>query len=237
MNSPAAAASPDVISKGEFARRRGVSPGRVSQWISEGKIGGAAIVGEGRAAQIRETVAVEQLRRKLDPMQMTANGLTTNLAPPPPASPQPSPSAPPLSADLLPFAPPPAAPTEPLPRGDNIEDKIKRERLEQLERTNREGQRQEALAAGRLTDAALAKQIAGRETARLVSLFEGSLSNFATAIAAEFKLTQRDVLHLLRGEFRKFRAETAADARARMEAMPALVDVNLSAAEEETEDA
>jgi hypothetical protein len=61
---------PDVISKAEFARRRSVTPGRVSRWIGEGKIFGAALVGEGRSAQIRESVAVAQLRNKLDPMQM-----------------------------------------------------------------------------------------------------------------------------------------------------------------------
>jgi DNA-binding transcriptional regulator YdaS (Cro superfamily) len=233
VNSPAAAADPDVISKGEFAKRRGVSPGRVSQWISERKVFGAALVGEGRAAQIRESVAVAQLRQKLDPMQMTANGLTTNLSPPTssaPASPLPI-------ADVLPFTAPPAAPSAPVP-DDSVEAQIKAARLEQIARQNREGQRQEAVAAGRLTDAAQAKQIAGREASRLVNLFEGSLSNFATAISAEFKLPQRDVLHLMRREFRKFRAETTRETRARAEEMPALVEVDLSAEPEiETEDA
>ena len=45
------------ISKGEFARRRNVTPARVSQWLSEGKISGAAIVGEGRGALIDEEIA------------------------------------------------------------------------------------------------------------------------------------------------------------------------------------
>lgn len=236
MNSPAAAADPDVISKGEFAKRRGVSPGRVSQWISEKKILGAALVGEGRSAQIRESVAVAQLRHKLDPMQMTANGLTTNLASPAsPASPIQAPALPPI-ADVLPFAAPPAAPISPVP-DDSVEAQIKAARLEQIARQNREGQRQEAVAAGRLTDAAQAKQVAGREAARLVNLFEGSLSNFATAISAEFRLPQRDVLHLMRREFRKFRAETTRETRARAEEIPALVEVDLSADEDETEDA
>jgi hypothetical protein len=162
VTATAVASDPDVISKAEFARRRGVTPGRVSQWISEKKIIGAAIVGEGRGAQIRESVAVAQLRTRLDPMQMTANGLSTNLAPPP-------------AAEVLPFAPSPPAPSvTPPPVADGVEEKIKRARLEQIERQNREAQRDEALKAGQLTNVTLAKQVAGREAAHLVTMFEGS---------------------------------------------------------------
>jgi hypothetical protein len=213
---------PDVFSKGEFARRRGVSPGRVSQWIAAEKIFGPAIVGEGRNAQIRESVAVAQLRAKLDPIQMTANGLSTRLE---------APASPTSSGDVLPFTSPAAVggsgSTPNAPPLDGLEEKIKRARLEQLERQNREGQREEALKAGQLTDTAIARQAAGREAAKLVTIFEGSLSNFANALAAEFKLPQRDVLHLLRGEFRKFRSEAATELRAGAEAMPATVDIDL----------
>ncbi len=81
-----------VVSKGEFARISNVSPGRVTQWIAEGKISVDALVGEGRAARIRVRTAQAQLKRHLDPNQMTANGLRTRipsgpLAPPPPAPP------------------------------------------------------------------------------------------------------------------------------------------------------
>jgi len=227
--SPAVNADPDVISKGEFARRRGVTPGRVSQWISEKKIFGAAIEGEGRSAQIRESVAVSQLRQKLDAMQMTANGLTTNLASQMPSAPAPAATV--AVADVLPFTAPQAE--RETPRDDSVEDKIKAARLEQIARQNREGQRQEAVAAGRLADATLAKQISGREVARLVTRFEGALSNFATAISAEFKLPQRDVLHLLRGQFRKFRAETTSEIRDRAEAMSPLVEIDLGADQED----
>lgn len=215
---------PDVVSKGEFARRRGVSPGRVSQWIAAGQISGVAIVGEGRTAQIRESVACEQLRAKLDPMQMTGNGLTTVLKPAAAAAPLPA------GDNVLPFGPAPIAgassspPPAPPAAGDTIEDEIKRLRRDQLLRQEREAQRQEAIAAGQLTDAVAARSAAARETARLVTMFEGSLSNFATAISAEFKLPQRDVLHLLRAEFRKFRSTVAAGMRDQAAQAPALVD-------------
>lgn len=218
---------PDVITKAEFARRREVSAGRVSQWISEGKIAGNALVGEGRAAKIRESVAVAQLRQKLDPMQMTANGLSTKLDAP--ALPQL-----PLEATAASVAPPPA--TDVPPR-DSIEERIKQQRLEQIERANRNDRREEAQRAGRLVEAALVSQATGREITKLVASFEGKLSDFATAIAGQFKLSQRDVLHLLRAEFRKFRAGAAASAAAEADAMPTLVEIDLDAEDvESTED-
>ena len=55
-----------VVSKGEFARLINVTPGRVSQYIAEGKIFGPALGGEGHSAQIVVEVAREQLRKRLD---------------------------------------------------------------------------------------------------------------------------------------------------------------------------
>ena len=49
---------PDVFSKSEFARRRGVTLGHLSQWLSEGKIHGEAIVGVGRNAQTPGVISV-----------------------------------------------------------------------------------------------------------------------------------------------------------------------------------
>ncbi|WP_152033396.1 hypothetical protein [Bradyrhizobium sp. DOA9] len=227
MSVAAAMADPDVISKGEFARRRNVTPGRVSQWLSEGKIFGAAIVGEGRTAMIRESVACQQLRVKLDPLQMTGNGLSTKLdvAPPAPLT---------SSGDVLPFpsptSPPGGVPPSPPPSSavDSVEEKIKRQRLEQLERQNREGARQEAVSAGLLTDAAAARAQVGRAVAQLVMTFEGALSEFATAISAEFKLPQRDVLHLLRTKFREVRAAAAGEIRNQVETLPQVVDHELA---------
>ena len=51
MNAPVTA-EPEIVSKSEFARLSNVSAARVSQWISEKKIYGEAIVGEGRDAKI-----------------------------------------------------------------------------------------------------------------------------------------------------------------------------------------
>ena len=56
----------DLMTKSAFARHRGVVPGRVTQWISEGKICGDALVGEGRGERIRLSVAERQLSERLD---------------------------------------------------------------------------------------------------------------------------------------------------------------------------
>jgi hypothetical protein len=205
------------ISKAEFARRRNVSPGRVSQWIAEKKIFGSAIVGEGRGAQINEPIAVEQLRTKLDVLQMTGNGVATNLA------------TPETSAAILPLLPRDLSALSPagVEPADRVEEKIKQARLEQIDRQNREGRRREALEAGLLTDAAAAKAAAAREIAKIVTAFEGSLSDFAMAISAEFKLPQRDVLHLLRSKFRETRAGLAHDARAEADGLPTTMSIDL----------
>lgn len=191
-----------AISKGEFARRRNVSPGRVSQWIAEGKISGAAIVGEGRAALIDEAVACAQLDRALHVDQRFGNGLKTSIAP--------------------------APEIEIPPASSSVTDQIALQRLEQLQRANRQGMREEAVANGQLVDAAEARQVAGRETARLLTRLEGSLADFATAVAAQFKLPQRDVLHTLRQEMRKVRAAAAIEVRERAEPLPETVGHELA---------
>ena len=55
-----------VVSKGEFAQICNVSPGRVTQWIHEGKIGSDALVGEGRSAKIIVGLAQRQVRARTD---------------------------------------------------------------------------------------------------------------------------------------------------------------------------
>jgi hypothetical protein len=124
VTAQAVTGDPDVISKAEFARRRKVSPGRVSQWISEKKLQGEALVGEGREQRIRETVACQQLRRSLDVSQSLGNGLSTNLQPA--ASHRQAPGG-----QVLPFERPAdqAAALAPAPSAQEaIEDRIKRER-------------------------------------------------------------------------------------------------------------
>jgi len=219
----AASPDPDVISKGTFAKRRNVSPGRVSQWISEKKISGAAIVGEGRNAQIRESIAVAQLNRKLDIVQRTGNGLMTRLD-----ALAPAPATQPVSTPLA----PPTEPAADAVRLDPIEEKIKRERLEQLRRQNRKNAEEEATRAGLLVNAEASQAQFGKIAVQLVTIFDGALSSFAASIAARFQVPQRDVLHLLRNDFRKVRGDAAAAVRRVAEQMPATIEQELAADDE-----
>ena len=194
--------SGDIVTKSAFATLIGVSAGRVSQFLSEKKISGDALVGEGRCARIRVSVACQQLKRNLDISQRFGNGITTRLDQPLPAS------------DVGPAA-------------DPIEEQLKREKLEQLQRLNRKAAREEAEKVGKLTDSDLARQQMGRIAAQVVTIFEGSAAEVANTIAATFNLPPRDVVHLVRGEFRKVRASAAKALRRGVDGVPliALVEV------------
>lgn len=52
---------PNILSKADFARQVGVTRSRVSQWIAEGKLDGAALVIVGQSERINAEVARRQL--------------------------------------------------------------------------------------------------------------------------------------------------------------------------------
>lgn len=214
-------AATDVVSKAEFARRRNVSQPRVSQWLKEGKISGDAIVGEGRDARIRESIACQQLKVRLEPLQMTGNGLSTKLdAPPPPP------------AEPLPLVQPAAAPV-PSPAGETIQDEILRLKRDALVRQESDALRDQAIRNGKLTEAEEAARQAAKNTVQLLATFETKLADFATAISSAFKIPQRDVEHLLRAEFRKVRADLAVDFGSRADALPEKVEIELDEQDED----
>ncbi len=76
-----------LVSKGKFAELVGRTPAAVSQWIAAGKLSGAALVGEGRYAQVDVEVALQQLGITLDLGQQLAQAapLLANAAPAVPA--------------------------------------------------------------------------------------------------------------------------------------------------------
>ena len=194
-----AADASDIITKGEFARRREVSPGRVSQWISEGKISDAALVGVGREQRIRESIAVAQLRARTDTGQRFGNGAKTSLDLRPPA-----PGAAPAAAT-------PGAPGgEVIPIRDDVASKIQLARLEQLERQNRRDAEEEAHKRGLYVYSGDVSRAMTKMLRDVLGAMDGALPDFATAIAARFELPQRELLHLLRAEFRTMRGRIAA---------------------------
>ena len=53
-----------------------------------------------------------------------------------------------------------------------------------------------------------------RLVSEMIKIFEGFLPDLASAIAAKFQLSQREVLHLLRSEFRQAREQLVATRKA-----------------------
>lgn len=68
----------NTVSKAEFAKLVNLSPGRVSQLITAGKLKGA-LVGDGRSARVDVDKARDALKLRLDPGQRLGNGAETRL--------------------------------------------------------------------------------------------------------------------------------------------------------------
>lgn len=200
------ASSPDanVISKGAFAQMIGVSAGRVSQYIAEGKISAAALVGDGRTARINVRVAKADLTRTLDISQRLGNGINTRLDQAEADSPAGQAKAPQVD------------PT--------VEDEIKREKLLAAQRANRRAAEDDALRAGQLVMADVARKEAAAVAGSMMQTFEGSITDMAAAVSAQFRLPHRDVLHCMRLAFTKARRRASGNAREEAAAMPATMD-------------
>lgn len=68
-----------LINATTLAERLSVTPGRVSQYVSEGKLDGC-FTGAGRARRFDLARCADALGRKLDPGQMLGNGAKTKVA-------------------------------------------------------------------------------------------------------------------------------------------------------------
>ena len=123
------------MSKSDFAKAIGVSPGRITQYITAGIITRDALVGEGRAAKVRADVAREQIRLRRHVGQSLGNGLMTHLASEPPA----------VAAATPPVSPSLAASLQPTDT-DDVAAKIQLERLAEVKRSRSTRAALEALA-------------------------------------------------------------------------------------------
>lgn len=215
----ASAGEQAVVSKGGFAKIINVSPGRVSQYIAEGKIYGDALVGVGRAAKINVPVAREQLRRHLDIGQMLGNGMETQLAGPQQVA------EPTFDQAATEGSEP--KPDLPDPRTPSIEDKLKQERLFQEQIRSRKAAEDEEARKGRFTPTDEVRAGNTRIAVQMIQTFEGALPTMAAKIASKFELPVRDVLHELRSEFTEMRSRAADAARAKAEALPATVETEI----------
>ncbi|MDX3929211.1 MAG: hypothetical protein QHC90_25845 [Shinella sp.] len=204
---------PTLVSKSEFAAMINVSPGRVSQYLKDGSISPAAVHGIGQRAKIDPERARADLRLTLDVSQRLGNGIDTRL-------------------DDEPAREPPSSsqsPAQPAPVLTGIDYEIKQQKLEQARRANRNGAIAEAQARGQLVDTAEVRAEMSRLAVGMMQVFEGGLTDLASAIAAQFMVPQRDVLHLLRKQFRTIRASAAKQMNAAAIVLPETVQTELSA--------
>ena len=181
----------------------GVSPGRVSQYISEKKLGHAELEGEGRAARVRIKPALQALRIRLDASQMTGNGIDTRLA---------APAVAPAKLDA------------PLSSADQMDVQFKQAKLEEQLYRNRKAAEEEKLRDGIYMLADEARAETSKLAAQLLQGFEGGLADIATAIAAQYQLPQRDVVHMVRNQFRELRGKIAERLAHEGKSLPPLIE-------------
>lgn len=194
----------DILPKGKFAELCGVSAGRVSQWIAEGKIKPSSLQGEGRAAQVIVAKAQHDLRRSLDIGQRLGNGIETRLEQPAQAPASQAPQA-------APFAP-------------SVEDRIKDEKLKAVQFSNRRAAEEERARAGLYMRSTDAQQQMVRVASMTLKIFEGGLADLANELAARFEIPQRDALHVLRTRFREVRASAVKSLKQELEELPPFVE-------------
>ncbi|ANK73616.1 hypothetical protein FA04_13895 [Ensifer adhaerens] len=200
--------SADTMTKGAFAAHIGVSAGRISQYIAEGKIYGDALEGEGRAAKIRPAVAQSQLQKTLEPSQrFGANGQASlNMPTRQPAlnlgGRPPRPAAVPPSFD----------PDEPeLIVRDDVADKLAAERLRQQQIKTAQLEREEALEVGRYMLADDARRQTVKAVTEAFKVMELAIPAMAKTMAAQFDVPMHDAMHALLKSFREARAKAAKD--------------------------
>lgn len=209
------------MSQAEFARVMGVSRAAVSQWKSKNILRPDAFTKPDKSGKIIFEVAVDQVRRNRDIGQSLGNGIATRTtmdeAPQvqPTAAPDHQPSLPMVSSAPSEQTAPRASVQVPTPKADTVEDQLKLAKLEEQLRRNRIQAVDEALRSGMLMSADDAREQMARIAGMMLQIFEGALPEFAAAIAAQFSVPQRDVLHLLRTEFIKVRKTAAMKERGR----------------------
>lgn len=185
------------LSKGEFAALMKVSPGRVSQWIAEGKIKGAALIGDGPRAKINVPVAQQQLGRSLDPVQLAAQS-------------RPAPTQIPLGAEEAP----------PADTVDTDQVRMMRAKADKAEIEAEQARRELDAERGRYTLAEAALREWTKQAKALIDAEHEWHRDLALVIASELGIEAKAVEGVLRREFRVFcqkRSDLALAALAQIE--------------------
>lgn len=178
-----------VVSKGEYAAMKGRAPSAISNWIADGRISRAALVGEGVRAKIWVEQADADLSRNLDPSQQVAQER--------PVSPGLDPGAPPTPDD------------EDLRRRRKADaDRAEHDAAMALLKRNRE--------EGRWIDAEAAAQAWGKELAEIMTTTETFVvSVLPREIGDAFGLAPAEVAAVIRKLWHDRRSRAADSAAAR----------------------
>lgn len=197
----------------ELASELGLTKGRISQYVSQGKLDGC-FTGSGRARRFDVDKVRAALEHKLDPGQMLGNGAGTKRRIRAAAA---APGAEALPADEPPADDPPAA-SPPRELRSEEPNRYELARISKVEEEARRLRRQNQLDEGTLVLADQAGREAARALSRELAQIEDFLRRGARAIADElgvdFKEARKLLIDLWR-EHRGARAEVlAAEAEA-----------------------
>ena len=221
------------LSQAQFAKEVGVSRAAVSQWKSKNILRDDAFTKPGKSGKLIYGIAIEQVRQNRDIGQSLGNGLGTRTfieteqpTPIPVATsgiepPQDAVESSPAQPDL-PMSPHNGniendrqRPSEYHPNPVTVEEQLKHAKLEQQLRINRREAEQDALDRGALMSTSDVREQMSRISASMLQMFEGALPEFSDVLAERFDIPQRDVLHLMREQFRELRKEAAEKERNR----------------------
>jgi hypothetical protein len=206
-----------VETKGQFARRKNRRPSSVSNWISQGKITPAALIGKGNAARIWVEQAEADLTASLDPSQQYANPNPANVR----TTLWPLSTARPAAFDGESVA---KVSSSAAPVGE-LEYDLARRRKADANRAEHEAEaarRKLALDEGKWIVAEDAAREWRREMTMLISSIETFIfTTLARDTADRNGLDMKAVSVRFREMFRVFRGGVSEDARARREAIEA----------------
>ncbi|MEZ5723256.1 MAG: hypothetical protein R3D59_18150 [Paracoccaceae bacterium] len=117
------------------------------------------------------------------------------------------------------------------PRILTVEDELKATRLERERIALRRQREEDAQSRGLLMSADDVRDQMAGIAGRMMRVFEGALPDFASAVAEQFGVPQRDVVHLLRTQFAKVRAAASAKERAAAASEPRMGSAQVDSGE------
>lgn len=205
-----------LLSSSELASALGVSKGRVSQYVSEDKLGGC-FTGEGRLRRFDLGKVCTALGRQLDRGQMMGNGSGTRRAIEALRRPDPTPL--PFAEaddDDLPVAPAPAQRDGTLLTGKDP-DRYELARTQKAEEETRRLRRINAEAEGTYVLAAEVERQVARLLAQEIAEFEAVLRDGSRRVADKLGVDFKAVRQLMLDQWRGHRATRSQvlDAQAR----------------------